>query len=156
MTEAEQPELDFTEVLTDTDGDKVVVDCLSDTVKEIARFLKCTRTKARQVLKELRKKYTVYSNPGQIVLADGEKALHNFEIFGQTFYKGHKYNELNEWDFRRFIDGKKKKTRQTAAVRQLALTSTEAQLKRAAQLYYALRIGFDINYKDYRRFYLVP
>lgn len=37
--------LDFSETLTDADGDTIVVDRLSDTVRIISLLLKCSRKK---------------------------------------------------------------------------------------------------------------
>lgn len=47
---------DFSETLIDPDGDKVKVDLMNDTVKEIQFFLKCTKLKAAETLRELKKK----------------------------------------------------------------------------------------------------
>lgn len=147
---------DFSETLIDADGDKVFVDIMTDPLKVIAMFLKCSKTKAREVYGLLSKEYQLYANPCQIILAQGGKVLYNFEMYGQTYYNGHKYNEVNEWDFRNFVDGKKIRTEKKNSVpKKIKITCTEMQLKRAAQLYYAHTIGFDINYKDYARFYLM-
>lgn len=147
---------DFSETLIDADGDKVFIDIMTDPLKVIAMFLKCSKTKGREVYGLLSKEYQLYANPCQIILAQGGKVLYNFEMYGQTYYNGHKYNEVNEWDFRNFVDGKKIRTEKKNSVpKKIKITCTEMQLKRAAQLYYAHTIGFDINYKDYARFYLM-
>lgn len=98
---------DFSETLTDADGDTVVVSLLSDTVFEITLFLKCSKKKALEVLETLQKDFDVYSNPEQIILAKGNKIIHNFELHGETYFHGHKYNPVNEWDFKQFLQGKK-------------------------------------------------
>lgn len=150
--------LDFSKVLTDADGDKITIDFHADVLKEIAHFLKCSKKRALQVYDVLHKDFEVYANYGQIVLAKGDKAIYNFESFGQTWWHGHKYNIVDEWDFRNFVAGKKIKTekRKSTRTKDIVLTVTEIQRKRAQQLWYAHTIGFDISYKDYQRFYLVP
>lgn len=101
--------LDFSETLTDADGDTIVVDLLSDTEKIISRLLKCSRKKSREVLEKLSKDFDVYSNgwTTQLILSKDGKIIHNFEAHGETRMYGHKYNPVNEWDFRDFIAGKK-------------------------------------------------
>lgn len=146
---------DFSKTLTDADGDKVIIDTLSDTQKEIQKMLNCSKTKAFEVLADLQKKYDVFSGLNQIVLAHENKVLYNFEKYGETVYNGHKYNATNEWDFKDFVEGKKIKAEKKRFSRSIKLTCTEKQLKRAAQLQYAHSIGFDIGYNDYKRFYLV-
>ena len=151
--------LDFSDTLTDADGDTIVVDRLSDTVRIISLLLKCSRKKSREVLEKLQKDFDVYSNgwTTQLILAKNGKIIHNFEAHGETSWHGHKYNKVNEWDFRNFLSGKKtRKEKLPAKVKTLKITCTEIQLKRAKQLYYAHTIGFDIGYADYKRFYLVP
>ena len=148
---------DFSEYFLDKDGDKVKVNYLSDTIKEIESFLKCSKAKAVEVLAELKKEYDVYSNNNQIILIQNNKVVYNFEMFGMTFYCGHKYNDCNEWDFRNFVEGKKTKIEKKQTSRRLpkiTVTATEKQIKKAQQLYYAKSIGLDITYKDYQRFYL--
>ena len=150
--------LDFSETLTDADGDKIVVDLLSDTLQIISLLLKCSRKKSREVLEKLQKDFDVYSNgfTTQLILAKGDRIIHNFELHGETYLYGHKYNKVNEWDFRNFLSGKKtRREKKTAKVKTLKITCTEIQLKKAKQLYYAHTIGFDIGYADYKRFYLV-
>lgn len=150
--------LDFSETLTDADGDKIVVDLLSDTLQIISLLLKCSRKKSREVLEKLQKDFDVYSNgfTTQLILAKGDRIIHNFELHGETYLYGHKYNKVNEWDFRNFLSGKKtRKEKLPAKVKTLKITCTEIQLKKAKQLYYAHTIGFDIGYADYKRFYLV-
>jgi hypothetical protein len=154
--------LDFSETLTDTDGDKVVVDRLSDTERIISWLLKCSRKKSREVLEKLSKDYDVYSNgrTTQLILAKDGRIIHNFEAYGETLIYGHKYNPVNEWDFKEFIAGKntrwKKRKSAGKPPKPIQITCTEIQLKRAKQLYYALTVGFSIGYNDYQRFYLVP
>lgn len=153
--------LEFSETLTDADGDTVVVDRLSDTERIISRLLKCSRKKSREVLENLGKDYDVYSNgwTTQLILAKDGRIIHNFEANGETWICGHKYNPVNEWDFKDFIDGKKMRWKKRKAAEKppkpIKITCTEIQLKRAKQLYYALTVGFRISYKDYKRFYLV-
>lgn len=149
---------EFSETLTDADGDKIVVDLLSDTLEIISLLLKCSRKKSREVLEKLRKDFDVYSNgfTTQLILAKDGRIIHNFELYGETRLYGHKYNKVNEWDFRNFLSGKKTKMeKKPAKVKELKITCTEIQLKRAMQLYYARSVGFDIGYADYKRFYLV-
>lgn len=154
--------LDFSEILTDADGDTVVVDRLSDTEKIISRLLKCSRKKSREVLEKLSKDFDVYSNgfTTQLILAKDGRIIHNFEAHGETRMHGHKYNPVNEWDFRDFVAGKKMRWEKRKAAEKppkpIKITCTEIQLKRAKQLYYALTVGFSIGYKDCKRFYLVP
>lgn len=151
--------LDFSDTLIDADGDRISVDFLSDTLQIISLLLKCSRKKAREVLAKLRKDFDVYSNgfTTQLILAKNGRIIHNFELHGETYLYGHKYNPVNEWDFRNFLAGKKaRREKKPAKVKELKITCTEIQLKRAKQLYYAHTIGFDIGYADYKRFYLVP
>lgn len=150
--------LDFTDTLTDADGDTIVVDRLSDTVGIIQLLLKCGRKKSREVLDKLKKDFDVYSNgfTTQLILAKGGRIIHNFELHGETRLYGHKYNPVNEWDFRNFLAGKKtRREKKTAKVKTLKITCTEIQLKKAKELYYAHTVGFNIGYADYKRFYLV-
>ena len=153
--------LDFSDTLTDADGDTVVVDRLSDTVRIISLLLKCSGKKAREVLAKLRKDFDVYSNgwTTQLILAKDGRIIHNFELHGETWQYGHKYNPVNDWDFRVFVAGKKMRWKKREAVQKppkpLKITCTEIQLKRAKQLYFAHSVGFDIGYADYKRFYLV-
>lgn len=154
--------LDFSDTLTDADGDTIVVDRLSDTVGIISRLLKCSGKKAREVLEKLQKDFDVYSNEWttQLILAKNGKIIHNFEAHGETYMCGHKYNPVNEWDFRDFVAGKKMRWEKRKASERppkpIKITCTEIQLKRAKQLYFAYTIGFNISYADYKRFYLVP
>lgn len=153
--------LDFSETLTDADGDTVVVDRLSDTEMIISRLLKCSRKKSREVLEKLSKDFDVYSNgwTTQLILAKDGKIIHNFEAHGETRMYGHKYNPVNEWDFRDFVAGKKMRWEKRKAAEKppkpIKITCTEIQLKRARQLYCARSAGFNIGYADYKRFYLV-
>ena len=153
--------LDFSETLKDADGDTVVVDRLSDTEEIISRLLKCSRKKSREVLEKLSKDFDVYSNgwTTQLILAKDGKIIHNFEAHGETRMYGHKYNPVNEGDFRDFVAGKKMRWEKRKAAERppkpLKITCTEIQLKRARQLYYARSAGFNIGYADYKRFYLV-
>ena len=153
--------LDFSERLKDADGDTVVVDRLSDTEKIISQLLKCSRKKSREVLEKLSKDFDVYSNgwTTQLILAKDGKIIHNFEAHGETRMYGHKYNPVNEWDFGDFVAGKKMRWEKRKAAERppkpLKITCTEIQLKRARQLYYARSAGFNIEYSDYKRFYLV-
>ena len=154
--------LDFSETLTDADGDTVVVDRLSDTEMIISRLLKCNRKKSREVLEKLSKNFDVYSNgwTTQLILAKDGKIIHNFEAHGETRLYGHKYNPVNEWDFRDFVAGKKMRWEKRKAAEKppkpIKITCTEIQMKRARQLYYARSAGFNIGYADYKSFYLVP
>ena len=151
---------DFSEVtridLKDKDGDILSFNRYTDKAKIIAGFLKCSRTKGEEVLRELEKEYDVYTcKDYQIVLAKSERIIYNFEIGGETWYKGHKYNELNEWAFRKLIDGIKPKEKKAPKLKKVVVTCTEKQVLKAKQLYYAKSIGFDITYKDYARWHLV-
>lgn len=153
--------LDFSETLTDADGDTVVVDRLSDSARIISRLLKCNGKKSREVLEKLSKDFDVYSNgfTTQLILAKNGRIIHNFEAHGETRLYGHKYNPVNEWDFRDFLAGKKMRWEKRKAAQKppkpIKITCTEIQLKRAKQLYYARSVGFNIAYADYKRFYLV-
>lgn len=153
--------LDFSETLTDADGDTVVVDRLSDSARIISRLLKCSGKKSREVLEKLSKDFDVYSNgfTTQLILAKNGRIIHNFEAHGETRLYGHKYNPVNEWDFRDFLVGKKMRWEKRKAAQKppkpIKITCTEIQLKRAKQLYYARSVGFNIAYADYKRFYLV-
>lgn len=150
--------LDFSETLTDAEGDRIAVDLLSDTLGIIMQLLKCGRKKSREVFDRLKKDFDVYSNEftTQLILAKDGRIIHNFELYGETRLYGHKYNPVNEWDFRDFLSGKKtRKEKKPAKVKELKITCTEIQLKRAVQLNYARTVGFDIGYADYKRFYLV-
>ena len=89
----------------------------------------------------------------QIVLAKGDKVIYNFEIAGETWYNGHKYNELNEWAFRALCDGIKPKEKKPPKLKKIVVMSTERQLKKAKQLFYAKNIGFSITAKDYQRWH---
>ena len=146
--------------LKDKDGDKIVVDPLRDTEAEIKEMLNCSSAEAKKTLALLEQEYQVYSKPCQILLCKNEDVIFNFETYGMTWgteERPHKYNELNEWDFRSFIDGKKLRTeKKTPKIKKIIVTSTETQIKRAKQLYFAKTIGFNITYKDYQRFYLMP
>lgn len=155
----EQGLFEFYDTLTDADGDKIIVDRLSDTVRIISLLLKCSGKKSREVLEKLSKDFDVYSNgfTTQLILAKDGRIIHNFEAHGETHLYGHKYNPVNEWDFRDFVAGKKIRKRKAAErpPKPLKITCTEIQLKRARQLYYARSAGFNIGYADYKRFYLV-
>lgn len=146
----------------DADGDTIVVDRLSDTERIISRLLKCSRKKSREVLEKLSKDFDVYSNgwTTQLILAKDGRIIHNFEAHGETRMHGHKYNPVNEWDFRDFVAGKKMRWEKRKAAEKppkpIKITCTEIQLKRASQLYYARSAGFSVRYADYKRFYLVP
>ncbi len=123
--------LDFSETLKDADGDTVVVDRLSDTERIISRLLKCSRKKSREVLEKLSKDFDVYSNDWttQLILAKDGRIIHNFEAHGETWMYGHKYNPVNEWDFKDFIAGKKMRWEKRKAVerppKSLKITCTE-------------------------------
>lgn len=149
---------DFYKTLYDADGDKVIMP--TDFKKEItiSSFLRCGKKQAMKVLADLEKEYDVYCNWGQIVLAKGDKCLFNFEECGQSYGTElcpHKYNTITEWDFRDFVNGKKLKTQKQKRSPKITITCTEMQLKRAQQLWYAYQLGFDVTWKDYKRFYLV-
>lgn len=152
---------EFYDTLTDKDGDKIVVDRLSDTVRIISLLLKCSEKKSREVLGRLQKDFDVYSDgfTTQLILAKDGRIIHNFEAHGETCLYGHKYNPVNEWDFKDFVAGKKMRWEKRKAAERppkpLKITCTEIQLKRAKQLYYAHSVGFNIAYADYKRFYLV-
>ena len=145
--------------LKDKDGDKIVVDPLRDTEAEIKGMLNCSSAEAKKTLALLEQEYQVYSKPCQILLCKKEDVIYNFETYGMTWgteERPHKYNELNEWDFRSFVDGKKlRPEKKTPKIKKVVVTSTETQIKRAKQLYFAKTIGFDITYKDYQKYYLL-
>jgi hypothetical protein len=151
---------DFSEVtkidLIDKDGDVLTFNKYADNSKAVAAFLKCSRTKADEVLEDLRKQYDVFTcSDFQIVLAKGDKIIYNFEAGGETWYNGHKYNELNEWAFRKLVDGIKPKEKKPPKLQNVVVTCTERQVQKAKQLYYAKSIGFDITYKDYAKWHLI-
>ena len=151
---------DFSEVtridLKDKDGDILSFNRYTDKAKTIADFLKSSIKKGEEVLRELEKEYDVYTcKDYQIVLAKDNKIIYNFEIGGETYYNGHKYNELNEWAFRKLVDGIKPKEKKPPKLKKVVVTCTERQVLKAKQLYYAKSIGFDITYKDYARWHLV-
>ena len=150
---------DYTVKLKDKDGDSIIVNPLNDTIEVIKNMLGCTSAIARENLALLEKEYCVYSKPSQILLCKGENVVFNFETYGMTWgteKQPHKYNELNEWDFRAFLEGKKIRTeKKVPKIKKVTVTSTETQIRRAKQLFYARSIGFNISYKDYQKFYLM-
>ena len=150
---------DFHKKLIDADGDTVIVDTARPKKeKTIQAMLGCSVREAKAVYNRLKLEYDVYTDYFQVLLTEknSNKILYNFEKYGQTYYHGHKYNIVNEWDFKAFINGGKVKTEKKARRKKgLELTCTEMQLKKANQLWYAYSIGFDIGYADYKRFYLV-
>lgn len=142
--------------LVDADGDVLQMNRYADPTKAISRFLKCSQTKAQETLQELRKEYQVYcTGDFQIVLAQGEKAIYNFELCGETWYKGHKYNPFNEWAFRKLCEGIKPKINKAPKPKQITITATERQVRKAKQLFYARTIGFNIKGNDYQRWHLL-
>lgn len=146
---------DFSVKLTDKDGDFVTIDGLYNPLNEIERFLSCTKKEAVGVLDRL-KGWDVYAAPCQIILAKNGLIEHNFEMYGQTYWHGHKYNTVNEWDFRSFTEnGKTKKKTAAKPCKGIQLTCTERQIKKAMQFDYARAIGFDVTRSDYQRFYLL-
>lgn len=150
--------LDFFDkvTLTDKDGDTICVEHYTDKVKAVRTFLGCTKSKAEEILALLEKDYKVYCpNECQIILAQGKTIAYNFEMYGMTFYHGHKYNTLNDWSFKKFLEGEKPKEKKPPRIKKIMVTCTEKQIKRAHQLYYAMTLGFDITHKDYERFYLL-
>lgn len=152
---AKQLEFSFSTILYDKDGDKWEIEPQTN-YKTIQFFTGCIKKKALETIANLQKNYDVYTiGHKQIILAQGEKIVYNFEIGGQTTYQGHKWNALGPWDFRHLIENKKVGKKKPTKIKPIKLTVTEMQLKRAQQLYYALSIGFDITYKDYQRFYLM-
>ena len=106
---------------------------------------------------ELEKDWNIYTDgrQEQIVLCKGERLVYNFKLYGQTYLHGHKYNELNEWDFRKLVDGMKPKPEKKSRPKRIIVMCTEIQLRKAKQLWYATKIGFDITAKDYRRWHLL-
>ena len=149
----------FETFLIDTDGDKIKVDEAQSTkqiIGTMAEMLGTSKTKAEETLKNLQKDFEVYTKTNQVILSQNGKVIYNFETYGQTWYNGHKYNELNEWDFRAFCEGQKVKTeKKKPKPKTLILTCTESQLKRAKQLYFASSIGFNITQKDYKKYFLL-
>lgn len=154
-----QLSFDFAETrkeLTDKDGDILVFNVFTDKVKTIAHFLKCSVCKAREVLAELEKEYDVYTcGTFQIVLAKDSRIIYNFEIGGETWYQTHKYNTVNEWQFRKLVEGIKPKEKRPPKQKKITLMITERQQMKARQLFYAHSIGFDINYRDYQKWHLL-
>lgn len=141
--------------LFDIDGDEIIMNKDADPKKAISYFLNCSTKKAGEVLEELKKDYDVYATSfWQIVLAQGNKVIYNFEINGETWYNGHKYNELGKYQFIKLVEGIRPKSRKPAREKKITLTVTEQQLKKAKQLYYAKSIGFNITYKDYQKWHL--
>lgn len=136
----------------------MIVDTMRNHERTIQKMLACSLKEAKAVYDRLKTDYDVYTYDFQVILCEkgADKILYNFEKYGQTFWQGHKYNSVNEWDFRNFVSGGKIKTeRKKRPKKALELICTEIQMKRANQLWYAHSIGFDVNYKDYQRFYLV-
>lgn len=143
-------------ILTDKDGEKLVFNRFADRIKAIQAFLKCTKKEAQETLEMLKKEYEIYScSEFQIVLTKDNKIIYNFELCGETWYNGHKYNELNEWAFRKLCEGIKPKEKRPPKPKQIIVTATEKQIKKAKQLYYAKNIGFNITTKDYQKFHLL-
>lgn len=140
--------------LTDEDGDKFEVNQYYNKTRVIQYFLKSTKAKAEEVLKNLEKRFSVYTAFCQIFLCNGKKIIYNFEIGGETYFNGHKYNSVNEWDFRNFIKGEKIRSERKHRIKTITFNLTEIQLQKCQQLFYAHKIGFDITYKDYQRFYI--
>jgi hypothetical protein len=111
---------------------------------------------AKSINEKLKKEWDVYAAPCQIILSKNGLIKHNFEMYGQTWWHGHKYNTVNEWDFRSFVENGKTKIKTAAkSCKGIRLTCTERQIKKALQLDYARRIGFDVTRSDYQRFYLL-
>ena len=148
----------FTEAaeLSDKDGDKIIFNPYTDKTNAICYFLKCTKTKAIEVQKELEKEYQIFTcSFWQIVLAKENRIVYNFEINGETWFNGHKYNTLNEWAFRKLVEGIKPKEKKPPKPKVITVTSTERQLRKAKQLWYAKTIGFNITSKDYIKWHLL-
>lgn len=149
----------FETFLIDADGDKIKVDEAQSTkeiIDTMSEMLGVSKTKAEKILLELYKDFSVYARQNQIILAKGKEVIYNLETYGMTWYNGHKYNNLNEWDFRAFCEGRKTRTeRKKPKPKAITVTATETQLKRAKQLYFALSVGFNISYKDYQKYYLL-
>ena len=151
-----QLSFNFETELVDADGDIITVDETRDSLTTVSKMLGVAKGKAKEMLLNLQKDYEVYTKPSQVILAQGGKVIYNFETYGQTWYRGHKYNELNEWDFRAFCEGRKVRTeKKKPKPKTIIVTATEQQIKRAKQLYFASSIGFNIGWKDYKRFYLL-
>lgn len=143
-------------ILTDKDGEKIAFNRYTDKTKTIKNFLHCTNEKANEVLCELEKEYDVITcSDYQIILSKNNLIIYNFEIGGETVYKGHKYNPVNEWDFRDFVEKGKIKKETKKRKKDIELTLTERQLSKAKQLNYASEIGFDIGYNDYALWHIV-
>ena len=142
--------------LKDKDGDIIPFNRYSDKTKAICRFLKCNQETTRKVQKELEKDYQIFTcGDWQIVLADNEQIIYNFEIGGESVYLGHKYNELNEFAFRKLVEGIKQKEKKPPKAKTVIVTATERQLRKAKQLWYAKEIGFNITSKDYMKWHLL-
>ena len=149
----------FETFLIDADGDKIKVDEAQSTkeiIDTMSEMLGVSKTGAEKILLELQKDYLVYAKRNQIILAKGKEVIYNFETYGMTWYNWHKYNNLNEWDFRAFCEGRKTRTeKKKPKSKTITVTATETQIKRAKQLYFALSVGFNISYKDYQKYYLL-
>lgn len=149
----------FETFLIDADGDKIKVDEAQSTkeiIDTMSKMLGVSKNRGRKILLELQKDYSVYAKRNQIILARGKEVIYNFETYGMTWYNGHKYNNLNEWDFRAFCEGRKTRTeKKKPKPKAITVTATETQIKRAKQLYFALSVGFNISYKDYQKYYLL-
>jgi hypothetical protein len=142
--------------LTDKDGDTIITERYTDNVKAVRTFLGCAKSMAEEILAQLKKDYEIYCpNECQIILCQGGHIIYNFEMYGMTYYNGHKYNSLNDWSFKKFLEGEKPKEKKPPKIKKIMVTCTEKQIKRAHQLYYAMTLGFDITHKDYERFYLL-
>lgn len=141
--------------LKDKDGDDVIMSKYTDKAKAVAYFLHCSKTKAVEHLAKLEKQYDVYTcGFWQIVLAKGTECIYNFELNGESFYQGHKYNELGQWAFIHFIEGRKVEKKKSRK-KDIIIMCTERQLQKAKALMYASKIGFNITYKDYQRWHLL-
>ena len=71
------------------------------------------------------------------------------------FYKILRYSFARNKLKIRIVDGRKIMREEEEKRLNLQLSVTEIQLKKAQQLYFARKAGFNITWHDYHRFYLV-
>lgn len=148
---------DFTTIeIESIDGTVIPFNRYSNPVPCIARFLKCSSKKAALILTDLEKEYDVYSvKDFELCLCKGNKAVYHFIYGGTLEYNNHEYEVMNEWGFKSLLQGRKPKAHKPPKPKTITLTCTEKQLRKAKQLYYAKKIGFNINGKDYQRWHLI-
>lgn len=148
---------DFTTIeIESIDGTVLPFNCYSNPVPCIARFLKCSTKKAALILTDLEKEYDVYTVSNfELALCKDNKAVYHFIYSGTLIYNNHEYQVMNEWSFRSLVEGRKPKQKKPPKPKTITLTCTERQLRKAKQLYYAMKIGFNIKAKDYQKWHLL-